>query len=90
VSARRRGSDGSRLGRTQVLVLHLLAGSVKSIDRLAMDWPGLTESSVRGAIGRLYERGLVDVAHYNAYNARVFMLTERGRAVELGLCEAKS
>jgi hypothetical protein len=77
-------STGGRLGRTQVLVLRLLAGGEKDCRHLEYDWPGLTESAARSAIGRLGDRGLVDVAGWKE-GRRTFCLTSRGRQIEAAL-----
>lgn len=78
-------SDSVRLGRTQILVLRLLAsGGAKSVRHLAYDWPGLSESAARGAVMRLGDRSLVDVAGWDG-ESRTYTLTERGREVELAL-----
>lgn len=77
------------LGHTQQLVLHLLASGNKSADDLEYDWPGLTESMARGAIARLADRGLVDVAGWtptrNHGEARTYCLTAEGEKVEQSL-----
>lgn len=73
------------LGRTQKLVLSLLAGHSKSIRTLAADWPGLTESSVRSSLTRLARRALVDVAGFDDYERRTYCLTSRGAEVEASL-----
>jgi DNA-binding PadR family transcriptional regulator len=71
-------------GYTQKLVLRLLASgdSARSVRQLANDWPGLTESAVFGALGRLARRGLVDVAGWDDYERRTYRLTEKGIKVE--------
>lgn len=75
--------SGQNLGRTQVLVLRLLAAGEhpKSAAKLAYDWPGLTESAARSALGRLGDRGLVDAAGFDG-EARTFSLTEKGILLE--------
>lgn len=73
------------LGRTQMLVLRLLAGGAKSAQTLGHDWPGLTASSARSAVMRLGMRGLVDMAGWNDYNQRTYRLTEKGAEVERSL-----
>jgi DNA-binding HxlR family transcriptional regulator len=83
VSARKRGAAG--LGRTQKLVLRLLASGSKSARHLAYDWPGLTESAAHSAVRRLGDRGLVDVAGWDNRDGRTYCLTERGAAVERSL-----
>lgn len=85
LTSRRRRGDDANLGRTQILVLRLLASGSKSVRHLAYDWPGLTESAARGAVMRLADRALVDVAGWDDYNGRTYFLTERGRAVEAAL-----
>lgn len=71
------------LGRTQRLVLHLLADGPKSAQQLGYDWPGITEASARGALDRLLDRGLVDSAGLDQYGRlRTYGLTERGRTIE--------
>lgn len=74
------------LGRTQVLVLRLLANhrQAPSARDLAYDWPGLTESAVHGALNRLGDRGLVDLAGFDG-RARTYKLTPRGIEAELEL-----
>lgn len=74
------------LGRTQQLVLHLLASGGKTVETLAYDWPTLTESSVGNALGRLARRGLVD--RQNPHGAYEWYLTDKGRAVEAELVGA--
>lgn len=76
---------GKRLGRTQRLVLSLLASGPKTCAHLAYDWPGLTESAARGAVLRLADRHLVDAAGWKPDGGRIYKLTERGRAVEAEL-----
>ncbi len=80
-----------RLGRTQGLVLQLLAlrDRPPTIRDLATDWPGLTEASVRSAVNRLGDRGLVDVAGFDAIatNARTYTLTADGRRAEMALTD---
>jgi DNA-binding HxlR family transcriptional regulator len=69
-------TDSRPLGRTQVLVMHLLADRPKNIRTLANDWPGLTESMVSGALDRLAHRGYVDRrAPYGFYE---WHLTDKG------------
>lgn len=71
------------LGRTQVLVLQLLAGGAKSVRELAYHWPSLTESSARSALERLGDKRLVDVAGFESGTTRrQFCLTARGADVE--------
>lgn len=79
--------NGAPLGRTQKLVLHLLALQPKSIRTLAYDWPGLTESAARSAVERLGLRGLVDVTGRHGEAGRVFTLTAKGAAVERDLID---
>lgn len=81
--SRRRGGVG--LGRTQVLVLRLLASGPKSVRTLSYDWPDLTESAARSAVNRLGDRGLVDMAGWDRNDGRTFCLTARGREVEAAL-----
>ena len=81
------------LGRTQKLVLHLIAqhSQAPTIRDLSYDWPGLTESAARSAVDRLADRRLIDVAGFAAAdNARTYKLTERGRAIELALVDPTS
>ena len=84
------GCDSSRpvgrLGRTQILVLRLLASHDQppTVRRLAEDWPGLTESAVRGALERLGDRRLVDVVGFDDV-ARTWKLTARGIEIECAL-----
>lgn len=73
------------LGRTQKLVLRLLADGSKSARHLAYDWPSLTESAARSAVHRLGERSLVDVAGWDSRDGRTYCLTDRGREVEQAL-----
>lgn len=40
--------------------LNVLFGGDRSVSTLAMDFPYLSESSVRSALHRLYDKGLVD------------------------------
>ncbi len=70
------------LGRTQQIVMHLLAGNAKSVRRLVHDWPGLTESGVNAAINSLGRRGLVDLADRNHERGRVYRLTDEGADLE--------
>lgn len=82
-------SDSRYLGRTQILVLRLLATgdyARKSCRALANDWPNLSESAARGAVNRLYERKLVEPVGWND-RCRIYELTQRGRAVERELAE---
>lgn len=74
---------GQNLGRTQVLVLRLLAAGEypKSAAKLAYDWPALTESAARSALGRLGDRRLVDAAGFDG-SSRTFALTDAGIALE--------
>lgn len=77
-----------RLGRTQKLVLRLLASGSgpKSARYLAYDFPALTESAAQSAILRLGLRGLVDVAGWESdSNRRTYKLTEEGREIERSL-----
>ena len=82
-----RRHDNAPLGNTQLLVLRLLANHehAPTVEDLAHDWPGLTESAVGSALRRLGRRSLVDVAGITAFrgNARTYKLTEKGRALEL-------
>lgn len=73
------GRDNAGIGRSQKLVLHLLAlgSGEKSVRQLSYDWPDLTESAARGAVMRLGDRSLVDVAGWED-NRRTYKLTERG------------
>jgi DNA-binding PadR family transcriptional regulator len=82
---RRRRNPAANLGRTQKLVLRLLADRPKSIQHLGYDWPGLTESAAYSAVMRLADRGLVDVAGWDDYDRRTYRLTEKGAEVEAGL-----
>jgi DNA-binding HxlR family transcriptional regulator len=75
------------LGRTQILVLRLLADNAKSARHLSYDWPGLTESAARSAVSRLADRGLVDMAGWDVRDGRTYCLTARGAEVERGLNE---
>lgn len=79
---------GVGLGRTQILVLHLLAQDAKSIRTLGYDWPGLTESAARSAVNRLGDRRLVDAVGRDDYDHRTYGLTDRGREVEAALVDA--
>lgn len=75
------------VGETQKLVLQLLASSQrnrKSVRTLAFDWPGLSESQVRGALTRLESRGLVKRVGYHA-GSYFYGLTEKGRELEAQL-----
>jgi DNA-binding PadR family transcriptional regulator len=74
------------LGRTQKLVLLLLAEEAKDCRRLAYDWPNLSESAAYSAVQRLAERGLVDMAGWKE-NRRTYCLTRRGQEVEQTLLE---
>jgi DNA-binding PadR family transcriptional regulator len=87
MSETRHERQAKNLGRTQVLVLRLLASSdsgEKDCRELEYDWPSLTESAAYGAIQRLGNRGLVDVAGWKE-NRRTYKLTDRGREVEAKL-----
>lgn len=82
--ARRGRTPGARVtapGRTQVLVMRTLAENVRSVRRLAVDLPSLTESSVRSAAMRLVDRDLAGFADGESRDARTFALTAKGRAV---------
>lgn len=82
--ARRDPSKG--LGRTQRLVLHLLAFGAKSTRTLAYDMPlWFTPTAMYGAVMRLANRGLVDFAGWDESQDRTYCLTERGAAVERAL-----
>ncbi len=72
----------TRVGRTQRLVLALLANGPKSVRHLAYDHPALTESAARSAVMRLAVRGLADVAGWDDYNARTYKLTDNGHELE--------
>lgn len=74
-------APSKNLGRTQRLVLQLLAQRPKPVRVLAFDWPGLTEAAVRGALDRLATRGLVDRVSYHR-GEYTYGLTQRGREVE--------
>jgi DNA-binding HxlR family transcriptional regulator len=81
--------DVGGLGRTQKLVLQLLAsnGSL-SARELEYHWPTLTESSAYSAVMRLADRGLVDVAGWDQYGRnRSYCLTERGGVAERQVSE---
>ena len=80
---RKRGAVG--LGRTQRLVLRLLALDTKSVRNLSYDWPTLTESAAYGAVMRLADRGLVDMAGWEHEGGRTYCLTAKGREVEASL-----
>jgi hypothetical protein len=84
-----RPSGGSEipLGRTQVLVMRLLALAEhpKSVRALAYDWPTLTESSVRSALDGLWRRGLVDAAGWEAGGGRKYVLTTKGALAEAAM-----
>lgn len=69
------------LGRTQLLVMQVLslAHRPKGVRQIANDWPGLTESSVAGALARLADRGLVDRSSPHGFY--VWSLTAMGGAV---------
>jgi DNA-binding MarR family transcriptional regulator len=81
------------LGRSQKLVLHILADQSPCTARdLAYHWPSLSESAAMSAIDRLAARGLVDLgpgefSHAGRFR-RSFVLTERGVATERGLVNA--
>jgi len=90
--SRRRRRGGSGLGRTQRLVLRLLAAGegystqgAKSARNLSYDWPGLTESAAYSAVMRLADRGLVDAAGWEHDGGRTYKLTAKGRGVEAEL-----
>ena len=76
--------DPSRgLGRTQRLVLHLLADRPKSVRTLLLDWwPRMPESSIRSALYSLGRRSLVDAAGWEPNGGRTYALTDKGREVE--------
>lgn len=73
------------LGRTQRLVLQLLACDDKSVRTLVSDGFGLSESSVRGALRSLGLRGLVDRSF--SYDVLVYHLTRKGSEVADALGE---
>jgi predicted ArsR family transcriptional regulator len=84
-----RQNTSQNLGRTQKLVLHLLAstGEASAWD-LAYHWPGLTESAAGSAVNRLAGRGLVDLGRGDWSRgrfSRTFVLTSEGRSVESSL-----
>lgn len=82
----KRATGAEKLGRTQKLVLHLLAESSKSAQHLCHDWPGLTTGGARAAVNRLAMRGLVDATGWDE-NQRKYGLTDEGLAVERSLIE---
>lgn len=66
-----------KLGRTQKLVLQLLASRGGStVVELAFSWPSLSESSARSAAERLASRGLVDAVGWDVVGGRRYGLTE--------------
>lgn len=75
------------LGRTQILVLHLLADGPKTVRTLGYDWPGLTDSAARSAVNRLGDRSLVDATGWDGAG-RMYGLTECGEAVERSIVDA--
>jgi DNA-binding HxlR family transcriptional regulator len=76
------------LGRTQVLVMHLLALEPKTVRTLSNDWPGLTEAIVSGALSRLADRGYVDRRAPHGFYQR--HLTDRGVAAEREMVREKA
>lgn len=72
----------ARLGRTQKIVLMLLANGSRSAQHMAYDHPALTESSARSAVMRLAQRGLADLAGWDDSEHRTYTLTEKGRELE--------
>jgi ATP-dependent DNA ligase len=68
------------LGRTQVLVLQLLANGPKSVRTIASDGFGISESSARSTLERLGRRGLVDRKY--SYRELEYHLTSEGAEVE--------
>lgn len=83
VNAERIAQAAKGLGRTQVLVLQLLANGAKTCRTLGYDWPSLTEESARSTVDRLGGRGLVDAVRFEpGSGAREFGLTELGEGVE--------
>jgi DNA-binding HxlR family transcriptional regulator len=75
------------LGRTQILVLNLLAaGGPKSARDLERDWPSMTPDKAYSALASLGNRGLVDAAGFDG-RARTYCLTAKGAAVERKLLE---
>lgn len=85
----RRKRTASNLGRTQKLVLRILAGNAPCTARdLSYHWPTLSESAAMSAINRLADRGLVDMGPGDFSRgrfARSFVLTDTGASVEAGL-----
>lgn len=81
-----------RLGRTQKLVLHLLASQSPCTAReLSYHWPSLSESAAMSAVNRLADRGLVDMGPGDWSRgrfARSFVLTRAGAEVERALVGA--
>jgi predicted transcriptional regulator len=65
------------LGRVQKQVLASLINHDATVDTLAWDWPGLSESSVRGAVGSLYQKGMVEPVRWER-SSRVWSITKRG------------
>ena len=87
-SGARRRRRNTPLGRTQVLVMHLLALGPKTVRRLSHDWPGLSEAMVSGALARLADRGYVDRrAPHGFYQ---WHLTDRGVAAEREMVPEKA
>jgi DNA-binding MarR family transcriptional regulator len=84
----RHRNPASGLGRTQRLVLQLLAlNQPCSASELARHWygGGLTESAAGSAVSRLADRGLIDLGPgewTGGRFSRTYVLTERGVAVE--------
>jgi DNA-binding MarR family transcriptional regulator len=76
-----------KLGRTQSLVLHLLACAGPQTIFDISRFPGLTESGTRSAVDRLGRLGLVDLADRHHKSGRVFCLTDKGAAAERALLE---
>lgn len=81
------------LGRTQRLVLHILANQAPCTARdLSYHWPSLSKSAAMAAVNRLADRGLVDMGpgefSYAGRFRRSFVLTARGATVERILSDA--
>lgn len=74
------------LGRTQRLVLHLLALQSPCTSReLSYHWPSLSQSAANSAIERLANRGLVDLGpgdFSRGHFCRSYVLTQRGTEAE--------
>lgn len=80
MATKKRREPGEGLGRTQVLVLQLLANGPKKVRDIGRDGFGISDSSARSTLNRLGLRGLVDRKY--SYGQMEYFLTAEGVEVE--------